>query len=349
MNGRLEYLADSLIIEALAKDDLIAIAQEGGLVQSVAQGVKDYVSSQFDKNKPIASVVSFMGPGLLWSMNFKWMSVLYTLAEALGFDWRSFWSAVGRGIAMFVKTIIGSDEQVPEDEVSNTVNSTVQNAFMKSFTGEADMSKLLDLAKHKFANNMSEALEIKAMALRLEKNPKIVKEASIKSKLSSFFIRTISWLVKTALISLGFISAAGAGKALVDHESPTESAEQAPSLKVAPNAPAWMFSAHSNDMSNVWIERGDINEIQNILKSWILAVYPQLNTRINDIENSSSFQNMVNKFKTRNRLAGGLGLISIPRPYQRKSDIVTEIVNQYLKESPQEPQQESAQPETRYL
>jgi hypothetical protein len=339
MNASLEYLADSLIIEALARDNMIIIAQDN-IMESVASGVKNYVLSQFDKDRPIASVVAFMGPGLLWSMDFKWMSVLYTVAEALGFDWRSFWSAVGKAIAIFVKGIISSGQKATEDSASNNVNNAVQNAFMNNFTGQIDQEKLVDIARNKFSSHLNEALEIKAIALRLDKNPNLVKNAGVfslfKGKLARFFIRTISWLVKTALISLGFVSAVGVEKSILPQED-SDVSTQAPiySLKVSPNAPSWMFDAHNNDLSSVWIEHGDIENISNILKGWILAIYPQLNSKIDDIENSSGFQDMENKFNTRNRLASGLNLISIPRPYQKKSEIVSEIVNRYLKESQQ--------------
>src|SRR5277367_1611627 len=168
MNARLEYLADSLIIEALAKDEgIVRTAQDGGIVDTVAGGIKDYVADIYDPERPISSIISFVGPGLLWKMNFKWMSVLYTVAEAFGFDWKAFWSKIGNGVASFVKKIISSKEKASDSEASSQINDIVQDGFENSFTGEVDQEKLLDIAqRRKHGTALREALEIKAIALR---------------------------------------------------------------------------------------------------------------------------------------------------------------------------------------
>lgn len=344
MNASLEYIADSLIIEALAKDNsMIITAQDGSISSSVAQSVKSYVESQFDKTRPLASITAFLGRGLLWSMGFKWMSVLYTVAEALGFDWKSFWSSVGRGITAFVKTLIESKHKASESEASSSVYGVVQNSFANSFSGDVDKKKLVEIASQgKFASDMRDALRIKEAAIRIQKNPNIVKEASILSlfrgKLARFFIKTISWLVKTALISLGLVSVAGAVSGLVGHKNAPGEEDQGdqddqPNLpkqqriQPAKNIPQHMLAVHRNDTSSVWIEKIDIDSIEDLLKNWILSVYPQLSSNMDAIENSTSFQSIVNKFNTRNRLAAGLGMLSVPHPYQRKIDIVSSIVN----------------------
>lgn len=345
MNANLEYLADSLIIEALAKDDMIVLAQEGGIVSSVAEGIKDYVSDLYDSNRPVASVVSFLGPGLLWKLGFPWMSVLYTVADALGFDWKSFWGGVGKAIAQFVKVIIKSKQSgntSAEENADVTIKDIVTDQFESSFTGEVDEKKIYNLARSgKFATNMKEALQVKAFALELQRNPSLMKEAGglrlFKGKLARFFIRIISWAIKTALISLGFFSAAGAVSGLAGE---SEGGDQAllDTVKVSPNAPPDIFTVHPNDMSRVWIERGNIESVDDLIKGWVMSVYPDyFNTpqKVTELERSPSFRSMVGNFKTRNRLAGGLGMISIPRPYQRKSDIVATIMSGLLKEHSQ--------------
>lgn len=353
MNANLEYLADSLIIEALAKDEsLIVLAQEN-IVSSVASGVKDYVADIYDSKRPLASIMAFMGPGLLWRLNFSWLSVLYAVADALGFDWKSFWSTVGRGIVEFVRTIISSRAPASQEEAGSHITEVVSNAFENNFTGEVDKEKLLDIArKRSLANDISEAKELKALAIRLEKNPGLIKKAQVlrlfRGKLSRFFIRMISWLVKTALVSLGFVSAEGAVAGLTGTTRESTEGEEAggpiESLQISPNVSQDMFEVHPNDMSRVWIERGDINTIDMLLKQWILGMYPQLSEQIDDIASSSAYQSILSAFRERNRLATGLGMLSIPRPYQRKADVVAAILNSYLKQHPQNVQKSQQQP-----
>ena len=333
MNSSLEYLATTLIIEALAKDDITITAQD--IIGSVSSGVKEYVESQFDKERPVASITAFLGSGLLWSMGFKWMSVLYTVAEALGFDWKAFWGVVGKDITDFVRDIISSGKKSSEADATAKINGVVSDAFINNFTGGIDKEKLIGIVRQRnFGSDLNNAVELKTIAIKNNQN--FIKQAGVlnifKGKLARFFIRTISWLIKTALISLGFVSATGAVKGLIGYKPSDEDNKNSPiyNLKVSTDVPEYIFTAHPNDLSNVWIERGDINNIRDIIKSWILLVYPQLQSKINDIANSSSFSSMVDKFNQRNRLAAGLDLISIPRPYQKKSEIVSEIVNGYL-------------------
>lgn len=357
MKANLEYLADSLIIEELAKNDHLIVNAQDGIIGSVAEGVKSYVASQFDKTRPIASIAAFLGRGLLWSMGFKWMSVLYSVAEAFGFDWKAFWSSVGNGITSFAKTILGSKTKSSEDDASSKINSVVEDAFSNSFTGEPDQQKIMDIAgKASYASQLRDAILIKEAAIKLQNNPSLTKNAGMlslfKGKLARFFIKTISWLVKTALISLGFVVAGGVGSgigsSLFGKKSPNgeSSAEEEgnkpasyhSSLKVSPNVSRDIFTVHPNNMSSVWIEHGEISNVEDMLKSWVLQVYPQLSKNIDQIESSSAFQSMVNRFQSRNRLATGLGIISVPKPYQRKADIVAAITSNF------EQQEESSAP-----
>lgn len=338
MNADLEYLADCIFIEALAKDDSLIVLSQQDIMGSVAESIKNYVSNIYDPNRKLASIMAFIGPTLLWKLNFPWLSVLYTVAEALGFDWKSFWSDVGRGIARFVRAITNSGAKATPDEMSTQVNDVVSTSFNDSFTGEIDKVKLMNVAlQNKLGADISNAIELKVFAIEFRKNKNLIKTAQaslLRRKLARFFIKTITWLVKTALISLGFGSAAAAVSGLMGAKT-EESGGGENTLQVSPNVPPEMFQVHPNDLSNNWVERVEISDIDSVLNNWILSIYPQLSGQINDIQNSSSYQSVANNFRSRNRLATGLGILSIPKPYQRKTDIVSAIINGYLREHPQ--------------
>ena len=313
---------------------------------SVESGIKSYIAEHFDKNKPVASLASLFGRGLLWSMGFKWMSILYTVAEALGVNWVSVWSKIGNWASTFATSIINSGKKLTQQDISQKVNDVVNQSFQDSFTGEMDTSKLNNLSK-KFSFNMQNAHELKALAIKLQSDPNITKLAGKQGlirKLIMFFVRTISFAVKLALVSCGFVAVAGAITGLVGYmkdKSTTPDADPNANAKifkliVSPNASPDMFAVHQNNLSGVWIEDGEGANIEPILKSWILNIYPQLQSRYSDIVSSSAYQNMLAEFNKRNRLAAGLGMFSIPRPYQRKADVVSAIVNGYLESSPWE-------------
>lgn len=331
--------SDSLFIGAIATSHNIVLAQQD-IVGSVADGIKSYVSDIYDSKRPLASIMAFMGPGLLWKLEFPWMSVLYTVAEALGFDWKAFWSSVGKGITSFVRVIIDSGAKISDAAATSQIGDVVSSSFNGSFTGELNQEKLLNVARQNKVSSIRDVIELKALANRIQKTPGLIKKAGIlslfKGKLARFFIRIITWVVKTALISLGFVSAAGATSALVGSK-PLENTDDDSEGTVSPSpkTPPDMFDVHPNDMSRVWIERGDINSIDGLLKGWILSAYPQLQDQIGELGDSSVYRSMLSKFKERNSLAAGLGMISIPRPYQRKIDVIGPIVSKFMREHQQ--------------
>lgn len=343
----IEYLADSILIEALVKDESMNKYAQGGIAASLAQGIKSYVLSQYDKNHPIASIVAFLGPGLLWGVS-PMISIFYEIAEALGFDWRGFWAAVGEGLKEFLTALFTSGQKPSEQELSAKVNQTVDDAAAQHFEYNPNPSAL-EAAKRKFSfkQEMNNLMILKAVARRYEQDRTIIKKAGLVSKLARFFIPLIKWVIKTALISLGLTAGVGAVSTLIggtpgagaqgagtaspeDTEAPTAPPVSIPmSSSVSPN----LLAYHKNGLNTTWLERGDISEISDILMSWVLNAYPQLRTEVSQLKSSNAFMSMVNKFQSRNRMAEGLDIFTVPHPYQRKIDIVNEIVGNYLQQS----------------
>lgn len=327
MNGRLVHIANGAVLESFANDSKISLGQTSSYLHAAEGAIKSYVDSTFDKTRPIASLASFITGGLLWSLKSKKLAILYMVAGALGFDWKAFWDALGKSIVAVVQEIHGGKPTTDED-ATNKVNQVVESSFPQHFTGKVDMSKVLDLAKRVFAEDLDNALKIK----KYSSNRELIKNAGIASKLISFFTSAISWAVKAALVAAGLWVGGKAVKKMIDGKpAPEEGAETqevpASKLKLSPNASPDLFTPHRNDLSSVWIEHGDIDEIEDTIIDWVINAYPQLARYEDSIKTSSEFQAMVSAFKQRNRLASGLGLVSIPRPYQRKIDIVFRIVN----------------------
>lgn len=353
MNSDLVFLADTAILESLTDKHLMIItAGDESVIESIAGSVKDYVTSLFDPKRPVASVVSFLGKGLLFSTGFRWISVFYTLAEVLGFDWISFWSGLGNSIKELVEEIIQYKSKPSEKNLAAKINPIVSQEVDSNFTGTVDKKRLLELSKRaelsftnigrtKFAADLNDAIELKELALRIESSKSFVKESAwsarlLKGKLGSFFKRIIPWLIRVALTSIGLTTGGGAAAALLGGKKPLANDEenyQQVNLQISQNVPKEFFTPHRNDLSNVWVERGSIDDMENLLLNWVLSSYPQLSDKTDAIRNSSSFQSMLSKFRTRNRLASGLGIFSVPKPYQRKIDIVSAIVNGFLKDS----------------
>lgn len=353
MNAELEYIADITILQSLVDQPIKVFAQDSSLSGSVESGVKSYIAEHFDKNQPVSSLAALLGRGLLWSMGFKWMSVLYTVAEALGFNWTGFWSSVGNFVSTFATNIINSGKKATQEETSQKIGAAVNQSFQDSFTGQVDTSQLNNISK-KFSSHMENAHELKALAIKLQEEPNITKLAgkgSLIRKLTMFFVRTISRLLMIAFVSCGFVVAVGSAKGIYNYIKNKPTTQEDPNanakifkLDVSKSVSPEIFNVHQNDLSGVWIESGEIANIEPILKSWILNTYPQLQSRYSDIVSSSSYQSVLAAFNKRNRLAAGLGMFSVPRPYQRKADVVSAIVNGYLEEEPWKKENNQPQP-----
>jgi hypothetical protein len=335
MNAQLTHIANGAILaEFLRQDAKISLAGAADILQGAEGAIKSYVESTFDKNRPIASIVSFITAGLLWNLKSKKLAILYMVAGALGFDWKSFWDALGKSVVAIVQEIHGGKKAVSDEEATGKLNQTVSSILPQHFTGNVDMPKVLDLAKKVFANDLDNALKL------TKQGNQIIKTAGIATKLISFFTSAISWAVKAALVAAGIWVGGSAVKHMIGDKSKEEAQSQetqpeVPSnvLKINPNASPDLFAPHKNDISSFWIEHGDIDEVEDMLANWVIDAYPQFSKYTPTLKSSSAFQSMVNAFKQRNKLASGIGLISIPRPYQRKIDIISTIVNGFLHEA----------------
>src|SRR5271165_5682299 len=123
MRPELQYIADTILIESLLKDDFkIALAQDNSVMSTALGGLKSYVGSIFKKDQPISSIMSLFADGLLFSLGGKKLGILYSLAGAFGFDWQGFWHSIGEGISNFVKEILSSGKKADASTTSSKVN-----------------------------------------------------------------------------------------------------------------------------------------------------------------------------------------------------------------------------------
>jgi hypothetical protein len=319
MRFHLQYIADTILIESLIKEDSkIAIAQDSSA--SPTDSIKSYVSSIFNKDKPtISSIMSLFTDGLLFSLGGTKLKILYFVAKAFGFNFEGFWHTVGTDVAEFVKEILSSGKKADFSTTASKANEIATNAVSASFTGTLDESKIKELADKGMLKSFS-----------IEYNSKLVKNASITSKIATVLIRIVGWLIITVL---GALALSEVGKLVSNKGSEKEETAQSTGklIQISPDAPSELFSIHRNNMSSIWIEHGNIEDIESILNDWIFSAYPQLKKYQNLLTSSPAYQSMVDKFQERNKLADGLGMISIPRPYQRKIDIISMIVGTFLR------------------
>lgn len=359
------YLSSTLFINRLYQQQYgnkIALAEEQSFIDKATKGVSDYISSKFTSEKLsenlFGTIMDFMGPGLLAGLGFPWIAVIYEVVGALGVDWSGIWKSLGNSAIEIAKSAT-KGEKLTEQEVYNKVEKATESAFQEHTTDNIDEQKLQEIAeKHS-----------KEIGLATESNnyfdQSIIKESGIfsfmgrkalggsaraaRGTISGIFKKVIPWLITRALISLGIVAGVGAATGIVgikpSDKKETEKNIQKPeseepdikqrepihsyeiSYTVNPN----LFEFHRNDPGMIWLENGNINNIKSILSGWIFSAYPQLLNEKENIINSSSFIQVENMFRNRNKMAETLQIYSVPKPFQRKIDIVAYITNSYLK------------------
>lgn len=330
------YFSATLYMNRLYQEGNPKIAT-AGLAGDVWDVITSYVGGHWDGKKPLASVFSFLGPGLIVSLGFPWLAIAYEVASALGFDWIGFWNSMINGVIGLVKGLIGGSEKPTEEDAHKSVEDLVsKNLEANIDTSKVDEQKLAELAQTSGGVSLPKAAGG-------ERIGKIIKQAGLfgaaaKSRglLSVIFKKVLPWVITRALVALGFAVVGGAVRGLVGKKtSPAEedAGEDSPiyQLKVSPDVSPDLLEYNGNGPGAVWLEQGSISSIPEYLSGWIFNAFPQLQNEKSQIEHSAGFNQVVKMFNDRNKLANGLNIYSVPKPFQKKIDIVSYIVNSYLK------------------
>lgn len=315
-------------------------------LSDITSKLGDHFKSLYDENNPVESILSFMAPGMLWLFGFKWIAVLFELAQAFGFDWVHFFSSIKEKIKPFLTSLV---ETKKGD--ANHIHDIVASAAQESVSETLDPDKLIDAVK-KSEGSLADMLLIKKMAQRSDLKDQIERLLAkgtsnrMRKGILGFIIRLVSWIITAILISLGFALAGGLVSTIIgggaakkeEHSSdeptqetksdnainisaPADSKTQT-SVKLVLNnsAPQELFTESFNDTNHVWIMHININQIKDHLIKWAQQLYPQL-TNLNAFNNSSSFNRTLEMFKNRNK-NNNVDLLAVPSPFTSIKDIV---------------------------
>jgi hypothetical protein len=333
------YAADTFYIGRLLKENQSSLQKTAGIMDTVstlAEGVVGYVKSLWDEKKPLGSVMSFIGPGILFRLGFPWIAVAVEVAGALGFDWIGFWDTMKTNVLDLAKSLWGNKEKISQEELHEKTTKITNDALNQHVSDKVDEEKLAELAKTsaKYSMQASGAVSMS----------RIIKEAGIfgaaaKSRglLKGIFSKIVPWVITTALVSLGLAVGGGVVKQIVptsekkDDDAASTERDPIHNLTVSPNVSSDMTEYNNNGPGSVWLEEGNINNIKQYLSSWISNVFPQLQSERGQIENCPGFIQVENMFRNRNKLATNLKIYSVPKPFEKKIDIVSYIISQYLK------------------
>jgi hypothetical protein len=344
--SELQFLKDTRDMGRLFYEpSLSKNAQDGAA--GVLGSIKEHVEGIYDPNNPVESALSFLGPGILWILGFRWIAVVYELASALGFDWTHFFTSIKEKLRPFVSGLA----QGQQGDTS-TIDAVVAGSANEAFKEVLDPNKLQDVVKkYTSVNNM---LFIKKVAIRYQADSNFMHNIEkwmngalgrrMRKGVLGFIVRLMSWVIAAVLISAGFAVAGGlAAKMLgvsknkkqedgtstqtvLDNDEPQDSKKNKKDtsqvkLYLNNKADQTLFTTTYNDGSHVWLLNMNVRDIKNKLISWSQQLYPQLNDK-SAFDASSQFNHILQMFQERNKTADQLEIMAVPPPFKSIKEIV---------------------------
>ncbi len=349
LNSHLEHMKDSIVIEALLYDEQI-IKNASGL-SSVADYIKNYVKSQYDPARPVASVLNILGPSILSAFGFKWLGFLLGLSKMVfGVNF----TGIFQSIINKLKSTLESGKKISPSETKSIVDSAVHSGFQTGVENTSNLSKLQSGAS--VDTDLKNSIFIKKLSIDLSNkfnnDPNlIIKEAfigkllggSVKSKTAGIFSKLIGWLVRVVLYTAGFLGAGALVSGISGKNSnpkqkgilPTKEEEnevnsttslppiKSHSLKLD-SSHSNLMQEHKNDQYNIWIEKNKAGSIKEQLAQWAIDLYPDLKAHKDLIFQSANFNSIFTLFTSKNK--DNASLIVVPDEFSSVKEIADRFV-----------------------
>lgn len=323
----LQFIRDTQLMERLARDPMHKSAQEG----SVSSLITSEVQKIYDPKNPVSSILAFIGPGLLWMTGFKWLAVIYEVADAFGFNWTQFFTDIKNKLEPLLTGLVNGEGKSAAD-----VNTIVQEAAASADSDNIDAAKIQDVAEKYAPASVNDMLFIKKLALTAIALPSVYEAIKLflgtivgkrlRRGVTGFIVKSVAWVIAAIIIAAGFkLVGSTAAKALNigQDKKPAVNpyANETFTLAVNPNADQHLFTNNYNDDSHVWLINLNISHLPDTLVQWAQQIYPQLDD-INLIRSSPKFQDTVQAFRDRNKGADNLEILAVPEPFRSIKDIV---------------------------
>jgi len=339
-----QFILQTMQIERLLHDPSM-----DKTAQDFLSGVVSDIKNKVTGLKSVEDVLGFLVPGIFWTLGFKKLSLVYTVAEALGFNFSDFLSSIREKLKPILEDLFAG-KQTEASTISNIVAQSASEAttdnvdpekFQKAVTSSSLKNMLviqgLILGLAKKARRSSSTLEEKIRELA---QSTLGRRA--RSGVVGIIVRVFSWIITVILISLGL----GVGGSVISNlvksrseetgetegnkdQTITPASTQVPvpenepnvKLYLNPQADQSLLTTTYNDSSHVWLLQLPITQIHELLIKWAQELYPNLNNK-SAFESSSVFNRTLRMFKDRNKGSEQLNLIAVPQPFKSIKEIV---------------------------
>ena len=219
---------------------------DGSIMEGLGEKIVEWIKAQYDPEHPVASIVAFVAPDILWGFN-PLLAIVYMVADALGVNFRELfteiWGQIGELAKGLVSGTVGGASQQPTADANNAENAPAydENAIfgrINQIVSDAIDRLLPDEVVPKKPQELAEAMS-KVVASRKMRMIKIAgplawigeifggsaAKTAIKTGGFKAFLKTlIGWICRKMWGGLVFAGVAGSIAGLADykHKTPEE-------------------------------------------------------------------------------------------------------------------------------
>lgn len=352
-NTGLNFYIDTLIVNAIIKDNGFNKKAESGIVMALIDKTKSYVENHIDPNDKAGSLFNILGPGAIFTafidpndraFGFGWIGTLLGLAvNIFHIDISSMISSIWDKL----KGMISGDKPVSSSQVDSLVHEVAQSHMKPATQEEADEAEKI-LNKKSFDELIKDVRLVKFAALEYSNNKDIFNTK--KNTTISIFARVISWILKIGLASAGLMVAGDIvnkflnrpngldGSIQNGHVSTKEDTNRSPAMPVTNQTIFKLnpsYRVENNNNTSTWIENYSNNSgsVKNMLIDFAKDVYIGLDGKESIIESTPGFQAIADRIIFFNRASSGSPMIFIPHEFVSKKQIVDYFIDDVAEKS----------------
>lgn len=322
MNGELQYISDSLLIESCFGNQYIVKNAELDLsLDSIATEVKNFVKGLIDFSSPrkfAVSVLKLLEPGVFFKIH-PLLGILSGIASEFGFNVTD----ILMNLISPVKETLLSGQKVTPESV---------NQSGKTIIATASLNELRNFVKKSSPNLIKEAGIFSFITKLFDK---IGKRRIGNRRAKGLLVGFLVWFLKTALMGAGLLAVGKATESVISggddkkEEAVPEGATAKP-VSTPTRTPSIPSSGtgtqfHENDADTAWVVPLS-GGIENTLLDWTVEIYPDLNGYDSIISRLPSFIKVLNLLK-KDWDSSKPNYLIIPPGFNRRVDIVNTFAN----------------------
>lgn len=342
--SKLQFYYDGLIVETFLSEGLVKQADGSG-ASKIFNAVAQYVKGKITPGHEVESVINILGPGILAALGFPFMAGLIKLSQMF------FGLNVGKILADAVekiKELLIPGQTIAPEHIDNIVDSAIEANYGSNPT-EEDVKKLQSLSLHdtqmlKLAfNDIFNEISLEDLNSPLNKRAQLVSALSgilgVKRKTASVIGKIIGFIIKSVLISAGFMLGGDLLNKVMDRKDVPSSSNGLPELNPSTTKNISLPGSHQDlfkinpgyveenlNKTTGWIEMVPPEQIGSQISQWAQDIYPDLKGKDGFIQSSPIFQKVVEVIKEYN--SNNTSKITfMPRVFNSRKKVVDTFID----------------------